>query len=127
MSILQGYGLTETSPTICVNREREHRIGTVGRPLPGVALRIAEDGEILTRGQHVFAGYWNDEAATREVLRDGWFSTGDLGELDESGFLTVSGRKSERIVLSNGRKLMPNAIEETLQRIPGVLQVVLVG
>lgn len=127
LTILQGYGLTETSPTICVNREREHRIGTVGRPLPGVAIRIADDGEILTRGPHVFLGYWNDPEATRQVLQDGWFHTGDLGEIDEAGFLTVTGRKSEQIVLSTGRKLMPTRVEQALTRLPGVTQAVVVG
>src|SRR5262249_54904372 len=112
--LLQGYGLTETSPVISFNRKERYKLDTVGPPLPGVEVRIAPDGEILTRGPHVMKGYWNDPKATAETIRDGWLHTGDLGELDVDGFLKITGRKKELMVLSNGKKVVPNHLEGLL-------------
>jgi long-chain acyl-CoA synthetase len=125
--ILQGYGLTESSPVITFNRKENYRLETVGQPLPGVEVRIAADGEVLTRGPHVMRGYWNNPAATAEVLRDGWLHTGDLGQLDADGFLTITGRKKEILVLSNGKKVAPNYIEGLLLADPCLDQAMVCG
>ncbi len=114
LPILPGYGLTESSPVISFNLPRRNKPGTVGVALPGVEVKIAPDGEILTRGPHVMAGYWNNPAATAEAIRDGWLHTGDLGTLDADGFLTITGRKKELMVLSNGKKVVPTYIEGLL-------------
>src|SRR5205823_4996362 len=105
--LLQGYGLTESSPIISFNRKSRHKLGTVGPPIPGVEVKIAPDGEVLTRGPHVMKGYWNNPAATAEAIRDGWLYTGDLGQIDDEGFLSITGRKKELLVLSNGKKVVP--------------------
>ena len=125
--LLQGYGLTETSPTATVNRPDRFRAGTAGVPLPGCEVRIAADGEVLIRGPNVSPGYWNDAAATAETIRDGWLHTGDLGAIDSGGFLTITGRKKELIVLSTGRKVVPTRVEELLRADPWVEQAVVVG
>jgi long-chain acyl-CoA synthetase len=125
--VLQGYGLTETSPVISFNSKDAYKLETVGRPLPGVEVKIAEDGEVLTRGPHVMKGYWKNPQATAEALRDGWFHTGDLGELDADGFLKITGRKKELIVLSNGKKVAPAFIEGLLQADPCIDQAVVCG
>ena len=114
LQLLQGYGLTESSPVISFNTKSHSKIGTVGRPLPGVDVRIAEDKEVLTRGPHVMAGYWKNPEATAEAIRDGWLHTGDLGSLDEDGFLSITGRKKELLVLSNGKKVVPSNLEGLL-------------
>ena len=94
--MLEGYGLTETTAALTVNLPDQLKVGTVGRPLPGTAVRVDDDGELLFRGGQVFAGYWGDEAATSEVLdRDGWFRSGDLGEVDDEGYVRITGRKKE--------------------------------
>jgi len=127
LKLLQGYGLTETSPVISFNRPDSNKIGTVGQAVPGVEIRIAEDGEILTRGPHVMKGYWKNPAATAEALRDGWLHTGDLGSLDPDGYLTITGRKKEILVLSNGKKVVPADIEGRLTGDPLIEQAAVFG
>ncbi|MBY0230497.1 MAG: AMP-dependent synthetase/ligase [Gemmataceae bacterium] len=127
IKLMQGYGLTESSPVISFNYPEAHRLGSVGKALPGVEVRIAEDGEILTRGPHVMKGYWNDEAATAETIKDGWLCTGDLGRLDEDGFLYITGRKKELMVLSNGKKIVPTHLEGLLCADECIDQAVVVG
>jgi long-chain acyl-CoA synthetase len=125
--VLQGYGLTETSPVISFNSKEAYKLDTVGRPLAGVEVKIAPDGEVLTRGPHVMKGYWKNPAATAEAIRDGWLHTGDLGELDADGFLKITGRKKELLVLSNGKKVAPAFIEGLLQADPCIDQAVVCG
>jgi long-chain acyl-CoA synthetase len=125
--VLQGYGLTETSPVISFNSKDAYKLETVGRPLPGVEVTIAADGEVLTRGPHVMKGYWKNPQATDEAIREGWFHTGDLGEVDADGFLKITGRKKELLVLSNGKKVVPAFIEGLLQADSCIDQAVVCG
>jgi long-chain acyl-CoA synthetase len=127
LAILPGYGMTEASPVISVSTHAARKPGTVGRPLPGVEVRIAEDGEVLARGPNLMLGYLNDEAATAEMIRDGWLHTGDLGELDADGFLAIRGRKKELIVLSTGKKVVPTRVESLIAASPLVEQVAVFG
>jgi long-chain acyl-CoA synthetase len=127
LSIHEGYGLTESSPVISFNREEDCRIGTVGQALPDVEIAIAPDGEVLTRGPHVMKGYWNNPKATAEAIRDGWLHTGDLGRLDPDGHLIITGRKKELLVLSSGKKIVPNEIEGLLLAEPCIDQAVVCG
>jgi long-chain acyl-CoA synthetase len=127
LMLLQGYGLTESSPVISFNSKSHSKIGTVGRPLPGVEVRIALDKEVLTRGPHVMAGYWKNPAATAETIKDGWLHTGDLGSLDEDGFLSITGRKKELLVLSNGKKVAPSNLEGLLVSDRHIDQVMVCG
>jgi long-chain acyl-CoA synthetase len=128
LTVFEGYGLTETSPAIAVNLDGALRIGTVGRPLPGVSVRIADDGEILVHGDIVFRGYWNNPAATAEVLDErGWFATGDLGELDADGFLKITGRKKEIIVTAGGKNVAPAVLEDRLRAHALISQCLVVG
>ncbi len=128
ITVLEGYGLTETSAAACVNRPSRNKIGTVGQPLPGVSIRIAEDGEILIKGPIVFRGYWRNPTATAEVLdADGWLHTGDIGAIDEAGFLSVTGRKKELIVTAGGKNVAPAVLEDRLRAHPLISQTMVVG
>jgi long-chain acyl-CoA synthetase len=127
LKVLEGYGLTETTAPATVNRPELTKIGTVGRPLPGTAIRIAGDGEVEIKGIQVFRGYHNNETATAEALEDGWFKTGDLGTLDDDGFLRITGRKKEIIVTAGGKNVAPAVLEDRLRAHPLLSQVVVVG
>ncbi len=127
LTVLEGYGLTETTAASTVCTPGMVKIGTVGRPIPGAAIRIADDGEVLLKGGQVFAGYFNNAAATAEALRDGWFSTGDIGELDEDGCLRITGRKKELIVTAAGKNVAPAVLEDRLRAHRLVSQCIVVG
>ena len=125
--IHEGYGLTETSPVIAVNNPKTHRLGTVGKPLGNVEVKIAGDGEILVRGPSVFQGYWNKPKETTEALHDGWFKTGDIGQLDADGFLSVTDRKKDLIKTSGGKFVAPQPLENSLKHNPLVAEAVVLG
>jgi len=125
--IHEGYGLTETSPVISLNTPKRHRIGTVGRILPNLEARIAEDGEILVRGPSVFSGYWNRLDETANALSDGWFKTGDIGNIDADGYLSVTDRKKDLIKTSGGKFIAPQPIENSLKLSPLVGTAAIIG
>jgi len=127
LTIYEGYGLTETSSAITVNRMGDERVGTVGKLLPGNSMTIADDGEVLVRGGVVFGGYWHNEKATSEAIVDGWFYTGDLGSIDDDGFLSIVGRKKEIIVTAGGKNVAPAVLEDQLRAHPLISQAVAVG
>ena len=127
VNIFEGYGLTETCAAITVNTPGHMRIGSVGQPLPGCAVRIATDGEVEVSGPVVTSGYWQNDKATAEAFSDGWFRTGDLGFLDEDGYLTITGRKKEIIVTAGGKNVAPNQLEDALRADPLVAEAVCVG
>jgi len=128
VTVLEGYGLTETTAAATVNTRAATRIGSVGRALPRFEVRVADDGEVLVRGGHVFRGYWRDEDATAAVLdADGWFHTGDLGSIDVDGFLTITGRAKEILVTSSGKNVAPGPLEDLLRAHPLVSQAMVVG
>ena len=127
VTILEGWGLTETTAAGTVNTPARLKIGSVGQPSPGVTVRIAEDGEVLMSGDNLYRGYWHNPAATAEVLRDGWFHTGDIGQLDREGFLTITGRKKEIIVTAGGKNVAPAVLEDRLRAHPLVSQCMVVG
>jgi long-chain acyl-CoA synthetase len=127
ITILEGYGLTETSAAATVNRPERLKIGTVGQPLPGVSVKIADDGEIWLSGPTIFAGYWRNETATSETMSGGWLCTGDMGELDDEGYLRVTGRKKELIVTAGGKNVAPAVLEDRIRAHPLVSQCMVVG
>jgi long-chain acyl-CoA synthetase len=126
--ILEGYGLTETTAAATINTPNDFKIGTVGRPIPGSSAKIAEDGEVLLRGGMVFDGYWHNESATAETLiGDGWFATGDIGKIDDGGYLSITGRKKELLVTAAGKNVAPAVLEDYVRAHPLVSQVMVVG
>jgi long-chain acyl-CoA synthetase len=128
INVLEGYGLTETSPATNTNTPDAQKIGSVGRPIPGCTIRIAQDGEVLVRGHMVFQGYWNNEAATKEMIdQDGWLHTGDLGALDDDGFLSITGRKKDLIITSSGKNVAPAVLEDRLRAHWLISQCLVVG
>jgi long-chain acyl-CoA synthetase len=128
ITVLEGYGLTESSAAASANRPGHNKIGTVGQPLPGTSMRVADDGEILIAGPNVFDGYWRSDAATADMLdAEGWLHTGDLGELDEEGYLSVTGRKKDLIVTAGGKNVAPAVLEDRLRAHPLISQAMVVG
>jgi long-chain acyl-CoA synthetase len=127
VTILEGYGLTETTAGGTVNTPAHIKIGTVGRPSPGVTVRIADDGEILLKGENVYQGYWHNPTATGESIIDGWFHSGDIGEIDSDGFVKITGRKKELIVTAGGKNVAPAVLEDRLRAHPLVSQCMVVG
>ncbi len=127
VTVLEGYGLTETTAALTVNLPEAQKVGSVGRPLPGTAVRVADDGELLVRGGQVFPGYWGNPEATAEALDDGWFHTGDVGEVDDEGFVRITGRKKEILVTAGGKNVAPAALEDRLRGHALISQALVVG
>ncbi|HEU0190903.1 MAG TPA: long-chain fatty acid--CoA ligase [Mycobacterium sp.] len=127
LTIYEGYGLTETTAAITVNPVGAMKVGTVGKLVPGNSMRLADDGELLVRGGVVFDGYWHNEAATAEAMSDGWFKTGDIGAIDEQGYLKITGRKKELIVTAGGKNVAPAVLEDQLRAHPLISQALVVG
>ena len=125
--VLEGWGMTETSTAATIATPEQFKIGTIGKPFPGCEVRIAEDGEILVKGPNVFQGYYKNEEATRETLRDGWLYTGDLGEIDADGFIKITGRKKDIIITAGGKNITPANLEAEIKQHPLVSQAVVVG
>ena len=127
MKILEGYGLTETTAPVTINVPQKFKIGSVGPVLPGISVRIAKDGEVLVKGVNVFAGYWNNKKATSESFVDGWYKTGDIGALDDDGYLWITGRIKEIIVTAGGKNVAPATLEDPIRANPLIGQCVVVG
>jgi long-chain acyl-CoA synthetase len=128
IAVLEGYGLTETTGGTTATAPGDHKVGRVGRPLPGTAVRVSAEGELLVRGPHVFAGYWGDEDATRQAFTEaGWLCTGDLGEIDDEGFVRVTGRLREILVTAGGKNVSPGPLEDAVRAHPLVSQCLVVG
>ena len=125
--VMEGYGMTETASVASVNTPDAFRLGSVGRPLPGVQVRIADDGEILIKGPNIFNGYYRDANATRETLVDGWLHTGDLGRLDQDGFLFITGRQKDIIITAGGKNITPANLEDALRHNRWISQAVVIG
>ncbi|WP_431678170.1 AMP-dependent synthetase/ligase [Kitasatospora sp. KL5] len=126
-TVLEGYGLTETCAATAFNPHDKPKIGTVGQPLPGSSVKIAEDGEVLLKGPQIFTGYWENPQATADAMQDGWFATGDIGSLDAEGYLTITGRKKEIIVTAGGKNVAPAVIEDRIRAHALVGEVMVVG
>ncbi|MFM8240224.1 MAG: AMP-dependent synthetase/ligase, partial [Actinomycetota bacterium] len=128
VTILEGYGLTETSAATTVNRPGHLKIGTVGQPFPGASVKVASDGELMLAGAQIFKGYWNNPTATAEAIEaDGWFHSGDIGEIDDQGFVKITGRKKELIVTAGGKNVAPAVLEDRLRANWLVSQCIVVG
>ena len=128
LTILEGYGLTETTAGATINLPHAIKIGTVGRPIPGMAVRVADDGELLFKGPIIYRGYWHNEEATKEALEaDGWFHTGDLGKIDEDGYVSITGRKKELLVTAGGKNVAPAVLEDRIRAHPLISQAMVVG
>ncbi|MDP9828254.1 AMP-dependent synthetase/ligase [Kineosporia succinea] len=127
LPVIEGWGLTETTAPVCCNTPAGNRIGTVGRPLPGMGVRISDDGEIEAYGVGVLRGYLNNPQATADAVHDGWFATGDLGSLDADGYLSITGRKKEMIVTANGKNVIPTVLEDSMRSNPLISQCIVVG
>jgi long-chain acyl-CoA synthetase len=125
--VYEGYGLSESASVGTLNTRDAFKIGTIGRPVPGCEVRIADDGEINMRGPHIFAGYWNNPDATAEVLVDGWLLTGDLGSIDEEGYVTITGRKKDIIITAGGKNITPANLENELRQSPWISHAVMYG
>jgi long-chain acyl-CoA synthetase len=125
--VLEGWGMTETSTAATISTPEDFKIGTIGKPFPGCEVRIAEDGEILVKGPNVFQGYYKNDEATRETLKDGWLHTGDLGEMDAEGYIKITGRKKDIIITAGGKNITPANIEAEIKQSPLVSQCVVVG
>ncbi len=125
--VLEGWGMTETSTAATISTPDDFKIGTIGKPFPGCEVRIAEDGEILVKGPNVFQGYYKNEEATRETIVDGWLHTGDIGEIDSEGFITITGRKKDIIITAGGKNITPANLENEIKQHPLVSQCVVVG
>jgi long-chain acyl-CoA synthetase len=125
--VLEGWGMTETSTAATISSPDDFKIGTIGKPFPGCEVRIAEDGEILVKGPNVFQGYYKNEEATRETIVDGWLHTGDIGEIDAEGFITITGRKKDIIITAGGKNITPANLEAEIKQHPLVSQCVVVG
>ena len=125
--VLEGYGMTETSAVATLNTVDEHRLGTVGKAIPGMELKIADDGEVLMKGPNIFVGYWNNEEATAKDLQDGWLHSGDLGEIDADGYLKITGRKKDIIITSSGKNIAPANVENAIRQHRWVSQAVVYG
>jgi long-chain acyl-CoA synthetase len=125
--VLEGWGMTETSTAATVSKPDDFKVGTIGKPFPGCEVKIAEDGEILVKGPNVFQGYYKNEEATRETIVDGWLHTGDIGEIDEDGFIKITGRKKDIIITAGGKNITPANLENEIKQHPLVSQCVVVG
>ena len=125
--VLEGWGMTETSTAATISSPEDFKVGTIGKPFPGCEVRIAEDGEILVKGPNVFQGYYKNEEATRETIVDGWLHTGDIGEIDEDGFIKITGRKKDIIITAGGKNITPANLENEIKQHPLVSQCVVVG